>query len=147
MSTFLYVLLGIVVLVIFLIAIGPKSYHVNRSIIIQKPVEEVFQYLKFLKNQDGWSPWKKKDPNMTQTYTGTDGEVGFVARWEGNKEVGTGEQEIKKIVENSRIESELRFYKPWESQSDAYMNVKSNGDLLVLQRLHGDSLELIQDTI
>ncbi|WP_115461405.1 SRPBCC family protein [Winogradskyella aurantiaca] len=124
MTVFLYVLLGIVVLIIFLIAIAPKTYHVHRSINIDRPVEDVFQYLKFLKNHDDWSPWKKKDPNMTQTYTGTDGEVGFVAHWEGNKDVGVGEQEIKKIIENERIDSQLRFFKPWESESDAYINVE-----------------------
>ena len=32
------------------------------SIIIDKPISEVFDYLKYLKNQDHWSPWKNKDP-------------------------------------------------------------------------------------
>ena len=72
-------------------------------------------------NQDEWSPWKKKDPNMTQSQTGTDGTVGFVNRWEGNKDVGVGEQEILKIAENQRIDSKLRFFKPWNSESDAYL--------------------------
>ena len=47
--------------------------------------------------------------------------LGFVSKWEGNKDVGSGEQEIKKIIHNESIESELRFLKPWKSQSDAYI--------------------------
>lgn len=126
MTIVLYVLLGLVLILIFLIAIAPKTYHVNRSVIIDRPVEDVFQYVKFLKNHDEWSPWKKKDPNMTQTYTGTDGEPGFVAHWVGNKEVGEGEQELKTLIDNERIESQLRFLKPWKSESDAYINLEQD---------------------
>ncbi|MFT5077259.1 MAG: hypothetical protein ACI85B_002327, partial [Flavobacteriaceae bacterium] len=49
---------------------------------------------------------------------------GFISRWEGNKEVGIGEQEIKAIVENKQIDTELRFIKPWKSVSDAFLKVK-----------------------
>ena len=31
---------------------------------IEKPNNEVFQYVKFLKNQDNFSTWAQKDPNM-----------------------------------------------------------------------------------
>jgi hypothetical protein len=61
--------------------IAPKHYEVNRSIIVNKPLKEVFNYLKYVKNQDHWSPWKKKDPNMKQTFFGIDGEVGFISKW------------------------------------------------------------------
>lgn len=120
---FLYILLGLIVIIIFLALIAPKKYEVNRSVIINKSLPEVFQYLKFVKNQDNWSPWKKKDPNMKQESVGTDGEVGFIAKWEGNKEVGIGEQEILHIEHNHQIKTELRFLKPWKSTSDAYIKV------------------------
>lgn len=118
---FLYILLGLVVLVLILAAMAPKTYDVSRSVIIAKPKAEVFTYLKSLKNQDVWSPWAKKDPNMVQTFTGTDGEVGATNHWKGNKQVGEGEQEITKIIDGERVESELRFLKPWESTSDCYL--------------------------
>ena len=113
-----YILGGIVALFILLALIAPKSYDVSRSIEINRSPQDVFDYIKYVKKQDNWSPWKKKDPNMKQTFTGNDGEVGFVSRWEGNKQVGTGEQEIKSIDETNKImETELRFYKPWQSVS------------------------------
>ena len=61
---------------------------------------------------------------MTQEFIGVDGQVGFVSKWEGNKDVGSGEQEIMGIVDNKVIETELRFFKPWKSQSDAYLKVE-----------------------
>jgi hypothetical protein len=123
MYIFLSILGGIVAIIIILILVAPKKYHINRSIVINRPLPDVFQYLKHVKNQDHWSPWKKKDPNMQQTFSGEDGTVGFVSKWEGNKEVGSGEQEIKKITENKRLDTELRFFKPWKSESDAYIEV------------------------
>ncbi len=121
--TLFYVVLTIIVLIVFLALIAPKTYDLSRSITINKPIAEVFNYLKYIKNQDDWSPWKKKDPNMKQEFTGFDGEVGFVSKWEGNKDVGTGEQEITSITKNKSVKSQLRFFKPWKSQSDAYLTV------------------------
>lgn len=120
----LYILLAIVALFIILGMMAPKTYEVSRSIVISKPKKEVFKYLKSLKNQDDWSPWGKRDPNMEKQFTGTDGKVGATSHWKGNKEVGEGEQEIKNIIEGERIESELRFLKPWKSTSDAFLSTE-----------------------
>ncbi|WP_111683966.1 SRPBCC family protein [Winogradskyella tangerina] len=128
MLTALYIVGGIIAVIVFLALVAPKTYHVNRSITIERPIAEVFSYLKSIKNQNEWSPWKKKDPNMTQEFVGTDGEVGFISKWEGNKDVGTGEQEIVAIAENESIKSQLRFFKPWKSQSDAYINTTKLSD-------------------
>ncbi|AKA33737.1 SRPBCC family protein [Flagellimonas lutaonensis] len=128
MTTLLYILGGIVLLLILLALVAPKTYDVSRSIVINKPKSEVFEYLRFLKKQDEWSPWNKKDPDMQKEFRGTDGEVGAVSYWNGNKDVGEGEQEITKIVEGERVESELRFLKPWKSTSDAYMVTEDAGN-------------------
>jgi hypothetical protein len=114
--------------VLILIIVAPRQYHVNRSIVISKPINEVFDYLKYIKNQDYWSPWKQKDPHMKQEFFGIDGEAGFVSKWEGNKDVGTGEQEIKVVIENNRIDTELRFFKPWKSTSQGYLTVEKLSD-------------------
>ncbi|RKE94968.1 SRPBCC family protein [Ichthyenterobacterium magnum] len=121
----LYIVIALLVILVALALFAPKTYEVNRSIVINKPLPEVFSYLKHIKNQDYWSPWKKRDPNMKQEFVGTDGEVGFIAKWDGNKEVGLGEQEIIKIVENDRVEARLRFFKPWKSESDAVTSVEA----------------------
>jgi len=124
MDTFLYILLGALALVILLAVIAPKTYNVYRAIEIAKPKAEVFEYLRYLEKQREWSPWEKRDPNMEHKFTGTDGSVGAISYWKGNKDVGEGEQEITKIEEGKRIEGELRFFKPWKSQSDCYLEVE-----------------------
>ncbi|NNK87648.1 MAG: SRPBCC family protein [Flavobacteriaceae bacterium] len=121
---FVYILTIIIAVLVILNSAAPKRFDLNRSIEINAPVSTVYNYLKYIKNQDDWSPWKRKDPDMKQEFEGTDGEIGFISRWKGNKEVGEGEQELKHLVENESILSELRFFKPWNSQSDAYFQIK-----------------------
>lgn len=122
----IYILAGLIGLIIVLGLIAPKKYELKRNILINKPVDEVFQYIKFVRNQDYWSPWKKRDPNMKQSFIGTDGELGFISKWDSDhKQVGAGEQELKGLQENDRIDTEIRFLKPWKSKSEAYIVTKS----------------------
>ncbi|MGE4132391.1 MAG: SRPBCC family protein [Bdellovibrionales bacterium] len=139
-----YVLGGIGVLIGVVLLLGilaPTDLHIERQIEIQKPREEVFAEIKMLRNHSKWSPWEKKDPNIIKSYSGTDGEVGFVASWEGNSEVGVGEQEIKAIQEGSRIDYELRFKKPMEDTSTAYLITEdaAGGGTLVTWGMRGKS--------
>jgi uncharacterized protein YndB with AHSA1/START domain len=125
----LFTILGIVVIALITALFVKKEYAVEREVTINKPKQEVFDYLKFLKNQDNYSVWATMDPKMKKEYRGTDGTVGFVSAWDSEKgDVGKGEQEIKKITEGERIDFELRFMKPFESTEPAYMITESTAD-------------------
>ncbi len=117
-------LIGLAAIVSFASA---TDFAVEREITINKPKDEVFAYARSLKNQNDWGPWFKKDPAMKQEYSGTDGTVGFISKWE-SQEVGSGEQEIKRIVEGERIETELRFTAPFESTSNCYLTTEAVGE-------------------
>lgn len=125
---FLYGIVGIIVLLLIIGLFLSKDMRVTKSVVINKGLSEVFNYVKFLKNQDEFSKWGSLDPNMKKTYTGTDGTVGFVSAWEGNKNVGQGEQEILKIDEGKRIDYALRFIKPFKSYADAFMIFEDAGN-------------------
>lgn len=122
----LYIILGIIALLLLLGLVISKDMKATREVVINKPVGEVFNYIKLLKNQDNFSKWASLDPAMKKTYTGTDGTVGFVSAWEGNKQVGQGEQEIKGIVEGKSVDYELRFIKPFRSVAKAVMTTEAN---------------------
>ncbi|TGD58830.1 SRPBCC family protein [Flavobacterium humi] len=119
------IVLALVVLIVLAAIAGlfmKKDFAIEREIVINQPKDSVFKFLKFVKNQDQFSVWNKLDPNMKKTYTGTDGTVGFIYAWESqNKNVGSGEQEIKKITEGEKIDLELRFKVPMESKNNAYL--------------------------
>mgnify|MGYP000934290549 CR=1 FL=1 len=125
MKTILYLILGLIAIFLAAGLVVHKDYSVEKEIIINKPKAEVFAYLESLENQNNWSTWAKKDPNMKHSFTGTDRTVGFTHHWQGNDEVGEGEQEIKKIIPGERIDTELRFLKPFEATNDAYMITES----------------------
>ncbi len=100
---------------LFLVAIfTKKDYSIHREIRIKRSSKEVYDYLKILKNQEKFSKWVMTDPAMKTTLTGTDGTVGFVYAWEGNKKAGKGEQEIKHLIEDSLVDVEVRFKKPFK---------------------------------
>ncbi len=140
MMTVVYIVAAVFVILIILAAVAPNTYDVSRSIVINKPLGDVFQYLKYVKNQSYWGPWGLRDPAMKQTFTGIDGTVGFISAWESDhKQVGSGEQEITRIVENAEVECELRFLKPWKSVSIGYLKLydEGNNQTKVVWGFHG----------
>ena len=65
---------------------------------------------------------------MKTSIEGTDGTVGAIYKWVGNKEVGEGDQTIKKIDEMKSVEMDLHFIKPWESHAVGYTNLTDTTD-------------------
>lgn len=103
-----------------------NEFNVSREIIIDKSKQEVWDYSKYLKNQNDWSVWGTMDPQMKVSFKGNDGEVGFISAWESEHDsVGKGEQEITKIEDGRRIDYELRFLEPMAATNYAYMTFDS----------------------
>ena len=122
LKTILVSLFVLIAIPFFIALFVPNDYNVESSIDINQSKPVVFDYIKSLNNQNKYSKWSKIDPKMKSTYRGTDKTVGYVSAWERNHpDVGIGEQEIIKISEGNRIDFELRFYKPFEAVSNAYM--------------------------
>ena len=122
LKTLLIIIVAIVAIVLITAAFVKTDLVVTREVVIDKPHAEVWEYTKYLKNQDNFSVWASIDPNMEKSYTGEDGKVGFVSAWVSKHDsVGSGEQEITKIDEGKRIDYELRFKEPMEATNYAYM--------------------------
>ena len=121
----LYIILGLIGALLVAGLFIPKGMKATRDIVINKPSAEVFNYIKYLKNQQNFSKWATMDPNIKNEFRGTDGTIGFVNSWEGNKKVGQGEQEITGIEEDKQLTTELRFIKPFKSVAKSTMNTVS----------------------
>ncbi len=119
----------LVILAIWLVAalFISKEYTVEKTMMINMPTAKVFDYVKYLKNQNEYSKWGSMDKNMKMNFTGTDATVGFTSSWEGNSKVGKGAQEIKKITEGKKIDYEIRFEKPMKDVAAAVMSTDSMG--------------------
>lgn len=103
---------ALLALVIVFVVIGfilPKQVEVTRSIVIDAPPQAVFPHLTAPKKLLEWSPWAERDPNAKWTFEGPESGVGAKYSWEGNSDVGTGSQEITKVVEHSEVQTALLF--------------------------------------
>lgn len=120
LKVLLYVVLGLVALFVALGLFGKKDYHIERSIEIDAPKNLIYEYVRYFKNGDAWSPWAHLDPNMKQEITGNDGNVGATHKWSGNDDVGEGQQTITAMTPE-RIDIRVKFIRPFESESPTYM--------------------------
>jgi hypothetical protein len=109
----LLILAGIVALLLIIALFMKKGYVTHREILVNVPLAKAFDYLKHIKNQDNFNKWIMVDPDMKKEFKGTDGTVGFIYAWNGNKEAGEGEQEIKAITEGKSVDLEIRFVRPF----------------------------------
>jgi hypothetical protein len=128
MNTAIVILLVVTGIVVFLLIIGlfmRKEHFVKREIVINAPLQKVFDYLRLLKNQDNFNKWSMADPARNNEYRGTDGTVGFVIAWNGNKDAGEGEKKITNIVEGKRVETQIRFLRPMVTTANVVFETES----------------------
>ena len=132
MNTIITILLivgGIIALVLIIALFMKKEHYVDREIIINAPKQKVFDFLRLLKNQDQFNKWATTDKkNRIEEFKGTDGTVGFVYSWSGNKSAGQGEKEIMDIVEGKRVDTEIRFIKPMRMSARVIFEMESLSD-------------------
>lgn len=126
--TILLILAGIIVLLLIIALFMKREHYVKREIVINAPLHKVFDFLRLLKNQEQFNIWAKADQNRKEEFKGTDGTVGFIYSWSGNKSAGEGEKEIKEIVDGKKIATEIRFIKPMRVTASAIMETASLSD-------------------
>ncbi len=118
--------LGAIIGLLLIIALfTKKQYSVFREIVINRPVAEVYEYVRFMKNQDHYSKWVMTDPGKKVSFRGTDGQVGFVYAWDGNSQAGKGEQEIVKLMDSELVDVEVRFEKPMPATARTPVTLRS----------------------
>ncbi len=105
------IVLALVVIVLGLSFIAPTKMHSERDV-------------KTFANSQKWSPWREKDTTAKVTIEGTDGAVGAKLLWDGNKDMGQGEQTITKMEENKSVESDLHFIKPFDAHASSYVRLE-----------------------
>ncbi|MCF6133420.1 SRPBCC family protein [Flavobacterium wongokense] len=124
----IFIILAVLVALVFIGAVlSRKQYHISRNVSINASRQKVFDYVKLLKNQDNFNKWVMADPMTKKEFSGTDGTVGFIYAWNGKKS-GEGEQEIINILEGKKIETEIRFVRPFPSIAYADMVIESESD-------------------
>lgn len=117
MKTLLNVLKWIGILLIVLVLVGfllPKSSHVERSIVIDAHPMDAFSLVNNLHSWEKWDPWYEMEPTAIRTYSNPASGNGGWYSWEGEK-TGSGKLTLEKVVATSRIDTKISF----EGQGDA----------------------------
>ena len=99
----------------------PK-YHVERSIIVEKPLIEVRDVLKDFKQWAKWSPWLTMEPDAGLTYSQRQGQVGATYGWSGVL-VGAGSMELLS-VHDDLLKMAITFVKPFKSAAEVTFKLK-----------------------
>ncbi len=96
----------------------PK-FHVERSVLIDAPLDKVSQLTDDFSQWPAWSPWLLTEPDAKVDVYGTPGQTGHGYEWTGDL-VGAGKMETRSI-EGGVHQMELTFLKPFRSRAGVEM--------------------------
>jgi len=128
------------VLAVFLIyaAFRADTFHIQRSANIQAPAEKLFAIINDHHQWSAWSPWEKLDPAMKKTFSGAASGKGAIFEWEGNKEVGSGRNEIIESIPATKVIMQLDMFTPFEAHNIVEFTLTPQGDTTtVTWAMHG----------
>ncbi len=110
-----------IIIVVIVVGIGLTGMmlsgeaQIERSTVINAPVEKVFNEVNTFNNIFEWSPWTKLDPDMKTEFSGPEYGVGAKYSWQSDDpNVGNGTQELLESRENEYVKTQMTFDMPGE---------------------------------
>ncbi len=106
-----YIGIGLSIVVSLLVVIGyilPGVYGMNRSIIVNAPVEDVFPLVNNLKNWEDWYPWQAGVPGLRVVYSIKIEGEGASSHWT-SLEFGGGSILITESIPNELVRADIIF--------------------------------------
>lgn len=97
--------------------------NINRSVVVNAPIEKIFSSLNDFNHWPKWSPWLIMEPNTKVTVR----DDAKYYEWQGGR-VGEGNMTILSETENESIDYDLVFLKPWKSQAKVSFYLKPVND-------------------
>ncbi len=95
----------------------PETVHIERSMIINRPVTMMYELLNSYRYFKEWSPWVERDPQAVFVTSGPESGAGAHLSWVGEPQlVGTGWQEITSSTPYDRIN--IKLYLETQGLSD-----------------------------
>ncbi len=119
-----------IVIFTFIFIIGalllPKTVHVKRSIVIDRPATTLFTLLNSFRVFSAWSPLSERDPDIVYEHSGPVSGKGARISWSGDpRQVGRGFQEITASKPWSTVHMQIEF--EHQSRADASFQIDPTG--------------------
>jgi uncharacterized protein YndB with AHSA1/START domain len=101
--------------------------NIERSIVIEKSIDEVFNVVADFNTWRTWSPWLCQEPDCPVNIEGDAGQAGHTQRWDGQR-IGSGEMAVSSVNPPHRIEYQLTFLKPWKSRNKVAFDLAAHNN-------------------
>jgi ribosome-associated toxin RatA of RatAB toxin-antitoxin module len=124
MTIFFYILIGIITFIAFLHAWAKKEFDISRTVVINRPKEEVYNLVRQLKKEPLWMPWFQENFNGIYKHKGEDGKLNAMLYWKANKKFFEGTQKIVKLNQGKIVETRIMFVKPFKMIVLEYKGLK-----------------------
>jgi len=110
MTILKWILIVIAVLVALFVMVSfflPKSYHVQRSVVVDADAEQIHTLVGELRKWPEWNPWIELDPTIVTTLGDVTSGVGAHQSWVG--ESGSGELKFTRCDAASGVTYDMSF--------------------------------------
>ena len=139
----IWILVGILVLALGLMAVSPKKMIINESMAMEAPPNMIFNMVNDFNKWNDWSPWAQLDPDAETSYSEKTEGVGAQFTWKGNEKVGAGTQTIEESVSGESIKLALEF-DGWDGISyTTFKFVENNGKTKVSWDMDGSATPFV----
>ena len=127
-------ILKIAIVVVLLIAAvlafaatKPKTFHLERAIVIQAKPEKVFALIDDLHKWDAWSEDQGK-AGIHRTFSGPEMGEGAASEWQGSGSSGKGRMLITESVPYSKVAVTVDFVKPFVAHNINVFTLEPTGN-------------------
>ncbi len=129
MKTLKKIFLAIVIIIVLLVIVAfilPKTYHVERSTVINGNKAMIYNLTSNFAKWELWTPWKEMDTAATYKMVGEDGKVGTIWSWDG-KVVGDGQMTLTQLVPGELVGYDIAFHHG-KYKSQGKIIIEATGD-------------------
>ncbi len=102
-------------------------FHLDRSVVIDRSPAEVYAAVADFGTWPKWSPWLCQEPECPVDVTGAPGTEGHGQAWNGDL-IGSGNMHIAKAVQDTQLDYDLLFLKPWKARSTVGFTFTPEGE-------------------
>jgi predicted transcriptional regulator YdeE len=99
---------------------------IQKSIEIQKSVQDVFQIISDFSKWNNWSPWIQCEPTAKTELKGQPGQIQQTIDWVGEV-IGAGRMTLVNLQKDRRVESKLEFFVPFKNEGSANFELSETG--------------------
>lgn len=123
-KTISLLLIAIFLLPLLLALFISRDFNYEKSVVINAPVEVVWQNVSTFEKMNQWDPLNSYDPNLKKSLIGEDGKIGTEQFWKStNEEIGKGSQTFKKIAKPNMVVTKVKYVEPYENQAEVYIKL------------------------